>query len=126
MRRLLCHAAALGLFLLCAVGPSHAQEAPYTPADTLAAIEQASAATGVPSSHLTRVVGCETGWTFNPNAVGDHGKSIGVAQIHDDGDELPRFRARFGDGADRTDPYVSVQFLADEIVVGRGGHWTCR
>jgi hypothetical protein len=120
-RRLVVHALALAVVLACA---ATARADPFDSSDTLAAIEQASSSTGVAQSWLYRVIGCETGWTFNPHAVGDRGTSLGPAQLHRGGGELPRFYA-FG-YSDPFDPYQSIEFMALEFADGRARAWSCR
>lgn len=120
-RRLTLHLLVLLTVVLCAT-TAHADA--FTADDTLAAIDQAASTTGVTASWLARVVGCETGGTFDPYAVGDHGTSLGPAQLHVGGGELSRFYAQ-GYG-DPFDPYQAVSFMASEFALGRAGAWSCR
>lgn len=114
---------ALAVVLVVNVTRAHAEGA-YTAEDTYAAIDQASSESGVSQAWLTRVVGCETGWTFHPGAVGDHGSSFGAAQLHRGGSELTRFYAAGFD--DPFDPYQSVSFMAAEFALGRSSAWSCQ
>lgn len=119
--RLRLHVLAIAVVLAAVFAPrAHAFDA----TDTLAAIEQTSQAWGVSHAWIHRVVGCETGWTFNPYAVGDRGTSFGPAQLHRGGGELPRFYA-FGYD-DPFDPYQAVEFMAREFLAGRASSWSCR
>lgn len=97
----------------------------WTVDDTHQAIYDAAVNTGVSYARLQRVVGCETGWTFEPYSVGDRGTSFGPVQLHLYGGEIGRYRARFP-GHSLFDPYASIQFLAEAIVEGRATAWSCR
>lgn len=101
--------------------PVRAQEAAYTPDDTLAAIDQASAEVGVSRAFLYRVVRCETGGTFNPYAVGKQGE-LGPVQLHPRG-LLPLFYAVGYD--DPFNPSESVRFLAQATMWGYASAWSC-
>src|SRR5947209_6510176 len=111
------------VLLFVATTPAHAQEADdapsYTASDTIAAIDQASAETGVSRAWLLRVVSCETGGTLNPYAVGRQGE-LGAAQLHPRG-ELRRFYA-LGYG-DPFSPYEAVTFLAQRLAQGGARAW---
>jgi hypothetical protein len=100
----------------------------YDRSDTLAAIDQASADVGISWGYLYRVVGCETGWRFDPYEIGDHGTSLGVAQLHQGGNALPAFYVLGYD--DPFDPYQAVNFLAHALmgeIPGLGAHsWSCK
>ena len=98
----------------------------YTSDDTLVAIQMASRDTGVSVTTLTNIIGCETGWTFNPYALGDHGHSHGAAQINDYGNAAPAFYAIY---SDPYNPYEATYFMAEVL---RGDHpplgrhtWNC-
>lgn len=120
MSRLVLHAFALAVVLGAAVaGRAEAFDA----SDTLAAIDQASETTGISATWLRATVGCETGWTFSPDAIGDRGSSLGAAQLHRGGGELPRFYA-FG-YSDPFNPYEAVFFMAEEFARGRAQAWSC-
>jgi soluble lytic murein transglycosylase-like protein len=106
--------------LVCDRVTAHAQG--FTADDTIAAIDQASAETGVSWSWLYRVVGCETGHSFNPYAVGRQGER-GAAQLHPRG-KLPQFYQLGYD--DPYDPYQAVRFMAYRFAAGQAGAWSCR
>jgi hypothetical protein len=94
----------------------------YTIDDTLAAIDAASAETGVSASWLRRVVYCETGGTLSPSVIGDHGTSFGAAQLHRGG-LLGTFYAQgFGDPFN---PYEAIAFMAYQFLSGNSFLWTC-
>jgi hypothetical protein len=123
-------AAATVVVWLLSASPGHAEG--YTPSDTLAAIDDASARSGVPYARIYGIVGCETGWTFNPYTEGDYGTSHGAAQLHEFYDRLGRPAGEFGrflaagHGYDEMyDPYVAMNWLADAINAGRARAWTC-
>jgi hypothetical protein len=109
--------------LLAEVQNAHA----YTPADSLQAIDDTAAAYGWwlrPT--LRSIARCESGGTFDPNVVGDHGTSYGLVQLHRGG-LLERFYAAGYDSA--FDPWQSLAFLA-RVLIGdfpgiTVGHWTC-
>jgi hypothetical protein len=100
--------------------------------DTLDAITVASRDTGTPAWELRYIIGCETGGTFNPDMVGDHGHSWGPAQINDYGNARPIFYAYYrslGMVPDPTNPYQAVYFMAETL---QGWHpplgrwtWNC-
>jgi hypothetical protein len=118
-RRLVLHAFALLVVLSAA---ATARAADFDASDTLLAIDQASAATGVARSWLHSTVGCETGWTFSPDAIGDHGTSFGAAQLHRGG-ELGRFYLVGFE--DPFNPYESILFMAQQFAAGRAFAWSC-
>jgi hypothetical protein len=93
----------------------------FGPDDTLAAIRQASADTGVSYAWLTRTVFCETAGTYDPHSVGIQGE-LGAAQLHPRG-ELGRFYAYGYD--DPYDPYQAVEFMAQRFLAGGSRAWTC-
>jgi hypothetical protein len=107
--------------LIWLAAPARAQEAPYTPEDTLAAIDQASDEIGVPAAVLYHIVRCETGGRFDPYSVGRQGE-LGAAQLHPRG-LLPTFYAWGYD--DPFSPWQSVRFLAQQITYGRASQWSC-
>lgn len=65
--------------------------------------------------------------SLNPNAVGDHGHSVGIGQIHDQG--LFYLYRRWvaenydGDEADRRNPYRSARFIDYALTQGLRSHW---
>lgn len=121
--RAILHLFAL-LVIVAMTTSARAQEAPavFTPADTLQAIDEASLDSGVPAAWLKRVIGCETGFSFNPYAVGRQGE-LGAAQLHPRG-LLPLFYAV--GYTDPFDPRQAAHFMADQFLLGRSYHWSCR
>lgn len=107
----------LATLVAVTVGARASYAAPYDKADTLAALEAASVDTGVSYRTLYNIVGCETGWTFNPNAEGDGGHSHGAAQLNDYGNALPIFYRTY---TNPYNPYEAVYFMAESL---RGDHW---
>lgn len=87
----------------------------YGPAHTLDALDRY----GSPWSRC--VVGYETGWTWDPNAVGDHGTSFGAAQLHSPG-LLDDFYARGWDNP--FNPYQAVVYMEEARSRGLSSHWT--
>lgn len=63
------------------------------------------------------VLECESG--FNPNAVGDHGTSWGIAQLHD-----PETDWQISTST-ALDPYLSIRIMARMWARGEAGRWTC-
>lgn len=113
---------ALVVVLVCMTTTTVAAQQRFTPADTLEAIEQASANSGVPASRLRRIIRCETGGTYNPYARGRAGE-LGAAQLHPRG-ELRRFYAV--GYTNPYNPYDAAHFLADRILAGGARAWTCK
>ena len=70
----------------------------------------------VPTSTLDKVVSCESG--YGEYQVGDHGTSLGVAQIH-----LPAHPDITA--AQAYNPFFSIAYLASQISEGHGSQWTC-
>lgn len=96
-------------------------EPEYTPADTLAAIEQYTTEFHVPYRWVYDVVACETGGTFSNYLVGRAGE-VGAVQLHPRG-ELPRF---YDWGyLDPHSPWQSVRFLVQRYLYGGQGAWSC-
>jgi hypothetical protein len=123
MRRL-----AWGLVPLCLVFGTGQANA-YSADDTQAAIAQVAESYGVSAQRLTSIVGCETGWTFSPNVIGDRGTSFGAAQLHHGG-LLEHFRSV--GYTDPFSPYQAIEYLGRALIgewvyLGIGGwSWTCR
>jgi len=65
---------------------------------------------------MRSVVSCESQW--NKTAIGDHGNSYGLVQIH-----LPSHRSVTEEMA--TDPEFALRFLAGHLAEGNGNMWTC-
>ena len=93
----------------------------WTAEHTLHAIEINSEVHSIAYESLVCIVGYETGWTFNPYAIGDGGKSHGVAQLHEKG-LLPLFY-RWG-YSNPYNPYEAVDFLGAAINHGYKWNWT--
>lgn len=53
-----------------------------TRADYERYIDQNASRYGVSPAKIKAIVSCETGGTWNPTIVGDHGQSHGLVQIH--------------------------------------------
>lgn len=70
----------------------------------------------VPESVLHKVISCES--TYNPNAIGDGGKSVGWVQIHSD------YHPEITD-EERRSKMFSAEFLAKNVSQGKGRMWTC-
>jgi hypothetical protein len=117
-------AVVLALGLLCVLdGPAARAEEDYvyTAADTLAAIDEAAADSGVSYRRLYLIVRCETGGTFDPYSIGRLGEK-GAVQLYSRG-ELPRFYAYGFDNP--FSPYQAVAFLAQRLNEGGARAWTC-
>lgn len=112
------------LLLLCAspaLAPTPA--AAQSPAEVQALVTEAATRHGIAPEWPLRIVRCETGGTWNPNAVGDGGESWGIAQLHRRG-LRPLFYQR-----GYTDPFDAAEaadFLAWALSQGLARHWTCR
>lgn len=106
--------AVVALALLAYAQPASA----YTADDTRAAIDFASADTGVSRARLDSIIRCETrGDEYNPAAIGDHGTSFGATQLHRGG-LLSHF---YSVGYDNPfNPYQGVEYLARAV----GGEWS--
>ena len=108
-------AALLALGLSCAVARSgHAQ------GEIVAIIHERAAAHGVDAGWLSRTLWCES--RHDPNAVGDRGQSVGVAQIHNRGLHSLFLERGY---TDRLDAYQSIDFTAWAFANGLSRHWTC-
>jgi hypothetical protein len=68
------------------------------------------------ASLFTAVVECES--QFNPKAVGDHGKSHGLVQIHQPSHPDVSL-------AQAEDPEFALNFMATEWKRGNAWMWTC-
>ena len=65
---------------------------------------------------LEKIVACES--NFNPQAIGDHGKSFGIFQIHlPSHPQVSKAQAR--------DPYWSLAWAIDKYSKGEIGIWSC-
>lgn len=70
----------------------------------------------VSAQQMTDTIQCES--RFNPNAVGDHGKSFGLSQIY-----LPAHKNITKEQA--LDPIFSIEFMAKSFKQGKQNMWTC-
>ncbi len=70
---------------------------------------------GVDPKIVDAVVFCES--SYNPHALGDGGKSRGLAQIHKDYHDIS--------DEDAYNPQYAIDFLAKNIKEGNGHLWTC-
>ena len=93
--------------------------APPMPPPVEDAIHVASYRHGVSVTVLREVVWCES--RGDRWAVGDHGKSVGVVQLHRDG-LRGEFDAR---GLRWDDPVDAIGYLAEQIARGRAANWSC-
>ena len=89
---------------------------PEAPFNLSAAIARVSLEYGVEGKLLTRVIRCES--QGNPKAIGDHGTSYGLVQIH-----MPAHPEITKEQA--FDPEFAVDYLAKEISYGNGKIWSC-
>ena len=64
---------------------------------------------------MHKVIKCESG--YNPNALGDGGKSRGLVQIHSVYHEVS--------DEDAYDPQYAIEFLAKALSEGKGNLWSC-
>ena len=71
---------------------------------------------GVSHVTLSRIIDCESG--FNPNAIGDHGKSYGLVQIF-----LPSHPTI--SKANALDPEFAIAYLAKNVA-NKTDHWSCQ
>src|SRR3990167_344963 len=71
---------------------------------------------GVSEKVVHKVINCES--RYNPNAVGDGGKSYGLVQIH-----LPSHPSI--SKANALDSEYAINFLAKKLSQGQGRLWTC-
>jgi hypothetical protein len=106
--------------VICDRAAVHAQ-ATYGPADTIAAIDEASATYGVSWSRLYWIVRCESGWTFDPYVRGRAGE-LGVVQLHPSGELVEFYRRGW---LDPFSPYQAVAFLAQRLNEGGARAWAC-
>lgn len=71
---------------------------------------------GIDPNTFTKTLQCES--EFDPDAVGDHGTSIGIAQIH-----LPAHPDVTAQ--DANDGIWSIDWAAQQFADGRASEWTC-
>lgn len=86
------------------------------PLSTIGLISHYSALYGVSSSTVYKVLECES--KLSASAVGDHGTSFGIAQIHLPAHpEISKIEA--------LDPYFSIEWTARQMSTGHGNMWSC-
>lgn len=103
-----------------AMAPTHAPETPKIAlggeSEINMIIDTSAQKWGVNRQILVSVLKCES--SLKPNAVGDSGTSFGIAQIrliaHP---EITK--------AEALDPAFAINYLAEQISLGRGYMWTC-
>ena len=89
---------------------------PIQPNTIAGYIQQDAAEFGVNPDIMNRVIQCESGG--DPLAIGDHGTSFGLVQIHmPDHPEVTTTEA--------FNPAFAVRYLAQKIGSGQGHIWTC-
>jgi hypothetical protein len=71
---------------------------------------------GLNADHFVGTIACESG--FDPDAVGDQGTSLGLAQIH-----LPAHPDITR--AEALDPYFSIDWMASQWQADNASAWTC-
>jgi len=71
----------------------------------------------VSASVMNKVIACES--SYNPETIGDGGKSYGLVQIHQDywGDKITIEQSK--------DPFFAIDFLAEKLSKKQGHLWTC-
>ena len=70
---------------------------------------------GVSADIMHKVIKCES--NYNRYALGDHGKSRGLVQIHSDYHDVS--------DKDAYDSEYAITFLAKKLKEGKGNLWTC-
>ena len=91
-------------------------EATTTPSTIPEMVSWSANKYGVDPEIITKVIQCES--TSNPTAIGDHGHSYGISQIY-----LPAHPEITKDQA--LDPAWAIDYLAQQISIGKGNRWTC-
>lgn len=107
------------IFLALFTNTAYAQTLPpvvYSTSTASAIIEAYAAHYGIPAAPLEETLTCES--ELNPNAVGDHGTSFGVAQIH-----LPAHPDITK--AQALDPLFAINYAAEQFSEGREHLWSC-
>ena len=87
----------------------------WTPERIKQEIENKAVEYGVSSEVMHTVIRCES--QYNPNALGDGGKSRGLVQIHRDYHDVS--------DEDAYDPEFAITFLAEHLKAGQGNLWSC-
>lgn len=110
---------ALSLTLTPLVGMTAHAEA-LSRADVTAIITDRANAWGVDPAEMIAVASCES--HLDPDAVGDHGDSVGLFQINANGlaDEF------WAEGySSRYNAWESADFAAEQFSRGNAGAWSC-
>jgi hypothetical protein len=105
--------------LIALIGALALAGALFTADDSFQAIHDAAVNHGVSEAALLRVARCETHGTFDPYAVGDHGTSYGLFQLHRGG-LLGLFYVAH---SDPFDPYQAADFTAEVLAGEHDGVW---
>jgi hypothetical protein len=89
---------------------------PFTPSLAHAFIQQVAEEYKVDANKLEKTLKCES--TLRPNAIGDNGHSLGIAQINmpSHPDVTPQ---------EAFNPYWAIEWTAKEFSNGYARHWTC-
>lgn len=91
-------------------------DAPLDASSTTALIRAAAVKYGLNYDHFYRTLRCESG--LNTNAIGDHGTSFGVAQIHLPAHpDITRQEAMNG--------RWSIEWAAEQFATGGAPMWSC-
>lgn len=88
----------------------------YTENDLRAIVEADARIRQISASQMEEVISCESEWDIH--AVGDHGHSIGLAQIN-----LPSHPEITKEQAEN--PEFAIAWMADEWSAGHQRLWTC-
>src|SRR5689334_6135894 len=108
--------------LMCVLALTATVTYPIAPPSTIGTttipeiIENTAERYGVDSAIMESIIWCESG--MNPDAIGDHGTSYGLSQIH-----LPAHPGITKEQA--LDPEFAINFMAKEISQGNMWKWTC-
>lgn len=89
---------------------------PYTVENAPLIITAYAVHYGIPSQPLIDTLRCESG--FNSEAVGDHGTSFGVAQIH-----LPAHKDVTRE--ESLNPFFAIDWAAYQFSLGNENMWSC-
>lgn len=97
--------------------PTRPSEAPQGTQQELTAYATKEAVQSkIEPSEVLAVIECESAW--NPEALGDHGTSFGLVQIHN-----PEQQGIMIEQADN--PYFAISFLVKGISEGHADRWSC-
>jgi len=88
----------------------------YTKDEVLSLIEKVAQQKSISALTLKTIIACES--QYNVYALGDAGHSRGLVQIYDS--YHPKITH-----AQAYDPEFSINFLADQLLLGKGNMWTC-